>query len=72
MAADTDIKQLEASALEDLDGASSDTEVEDWRIAYLGRKGRLTALLRSLSDLSIEERKVVGKQANKLKSICRI
>ena len=67
MAADTDIKQLEASALEDLDGASSDTEVEDWRIAYLGRKGRLTALLRSLSDLSIEERKVVGKQANELK-----
>ncbi len=67
MASDTDIKQLEAAALEDLDVASSDAEVEDWRIAYLGRKGKLTALLRSLSDLSIEERRVVGKQANELK-----
>ncbi len=67
MAPDTDIQQLEVAALEDLDVASSDAEIEDWRIAYLGRKGKLTALLRSLAGLSIEERKVVGKEANDLK-----
>ena len=67
MAPDTDIQQLEVAALEGLDVASSDAEIEDWRIAYLGRKGKLTALLRSLAGLSIEERKVVGKEANDLK-----
>ena len=67
MAPDTDIQQLEAAALEDLDVASSDAEVEDWRIAYLGRKGKLTALLRSLAGLSIDERRLVGKEANDLK-----
>jgi len=67
MASDTDLEKLENDALEDLDVASSDAEVEDWRIAYLGRKGKLTALLRGLADLSIAERKLVGKQANDLK-----
>ncbi len=68
MASDTDIKQLEAAALEDLDAASDLAALETWRVGYLGRKGRLTGLLRGLASLSIEERRTVGRAANELKN----
>ena len=68
MAPDTDIQQLESDALKDLDAASDTDALEAWRVAYLGRKGRLTALLRGLSSLSIEERRTIGRDANELKT----
>ncbi len=37
-------------------GAASEQELEDARIAYLGRRSRLTEALRSAKDLSVEER----------------
>jgi len=41
--------------------------IEELRIAYLGRKGALTAILRSLKDLPQEERKKWGQEANRLR-----
>jgi len=41
--------------------------LNDFEIKYLGRKGELTKILRNLSKLSIEERKVQGVKANDLK-----
>ncbi len=67
MTPDTDIQQLEEAALRDLDAASDVSALEEWRVAYLGRKGRLTGLLRGLASLSIEERRTVGSAANELK-----
>jgi phenylalanyl-tRNA synthetase alpha chain len=43
---------------------------EIWRaleIKYLGRKGELTKVLRSVADLSVEEKKTLGKLANEIK-----
>jgi len=37
-------------------------------IEYLGRKGRLTAILRGLSDVSEQEKKIVGQLANQIKN----
>jgi phenylalanyl-tRNA synthetase alpha chain len=37
-------------------GAASEQELEDARVAYLGRRSRLTEALRSAKDLSVEER----------------
>jgi phenylalanyl-tRNA synthetase alpha chain len=37
-------------------GAATEQELEDARIAYLGRRSRLTEALRSARDLSVEER----------------
>lgn len=67
MTPDTETQQLEASALKDLEAASDVGALEEWRVAYLGRKGRLTLLLRGLASLSIEERRTVGRAANELK-----
>ncbi|MFC1480025.1 phenylalanine--tRNA ligase subunit alpha [Candidatus Omnitrophota bacterium] len=51
-----------------LDQCQSAREVEELRIKYAGRKGELTGILRSISDLSVEEKKEVGKRANVLKN----
>jgi len=45
-------------------------QLEAWReleIKYLGRKGELTKILRSVADLSAEEKKTLGKLANEIK-----
>ena len=61
------LSAIEASARKELDAASDPESIEAWRVAYLGRKGRLTLVLRQLPQLSIEERRRVGGQANALK-----
>jgi len=38
------------------------------RVAYLGRKGKLTAKLASIKDLPLEERKTAGQILNKIKT----
>jgi phenylalanyl-tRNA synthetase alpha chain len=38
------------------------------RVKYLGRKGELSQILRSLKDLSVEERKEIGALANSIKN----
>lgn len=38
--------------------------LEAFRLQYLGKKGSLTKILRSMGDLSAEERPVVGKEVN--------
>ncbi|MEA3489622.1 MAG: phenylalanine--tRNA ligase subunit alpha [Candidatus Omnitrophota bacterium] len=43
-------------------------EVEDIRIRFLGRKGELTGVLRSISDLSGDQKQEIGKKANVLKN----
>ncbi|MCL2150303.1 MAG: phenylalanine--tRNA ligase subunit alpha [Dehalococcoidia bacterium] len=62
------ISELRASALKELDGLSQAKELEEWRIGYLGKKSRLTELLRSLASLPIEERRELGQASNVLKT----
>jgi len=39
-------------------------ELEDARVAYLGKKGELTAILKGMGRLSAEERPIIGQIAN--------
>jgi phenylalanyl-tRNA synthetase alpha chain len=50
-----------------LAGCRSDEDLERVRIAYLGRKGRLTEVMRGVGALAPEERPAVGELANALK-----
>jgi phenylalanyl-tRNA synthetase alpha chain len=61
------LNEIESQARAELDGASDEEALERWRVAYLGRRGRLTVILRSLADLPLDERKAVGAKANRLK-----
>jgi phenylalanyl-tRNA synthetase alpha chain len=63
-----DLSQIEAQARADLAAAENAEALESWRVTYLGRKGRLTQVLRSLGALPIEERRLLGADANRLKT----
>jgi len=62
------VEQLREAAVSALNSADSSEHLESWRVEFLGRKGRLTALLRGLGSLEIEERKIVGAAANLLRA----
>ena len=55
--------------LQEINSASSIDEVEKIRINYLGKKGLISLEMKSLSSLSIEEKKIKGQQLNILKSL---
>ena len=65
----TDLAALQTAALAALDTAQSDEALEQWRVAYLGRRGQLTEVLRGVSSLPSEERRAAGAIANELKSL---
>ena len=62
------LKEIASKAESDIASRKAIDELEEWRIAYLGRKGKLTTILRSLGTLSQGERRSIGKQANTIKS----
>ncbi len=50
-----------------IDSSETNEELEETRVKVLGRKGELTTILRSLGQLSHEERTTFGKRANEIK-----
>lgn len=48
-------------------GINDTDSLEAWRVAYLGRRGRLTLFLRGLAQLDLEERRVAGALGNQAK-----
>ena len=61
------VKDLHAQALEELNKVGNLRELELWRVQHLGKKSKLTQILRSLAALPLEERREVGAQANEIK-----
>ncbi len=60
--------EIKQNAIEQLNNADSKEKLEEIRIKYLGKKGELTAILRGMGKLSAEERPIVGKVANEVRS----
>jgi phenylalanyl-tRNA synthetase alpha chain len=52
-----DINQVLKDASKEIDLANSQEDIQNLKVSYLGKKGKITELLKSLKDLSIEERK---------------
>ena len=62
------LSKILQEAKEQLVKASSIAEAEDIRVRILGKKGKLTEILRSMGALSNEERKALGLAANNTKA----
>jgi phenylalanyl-tRNA synthetase alpha chain len=62
-----ELKTIEERARAELAAAGDEESLAAWRIEYLGRKGRLTSILRGLGSLPVEERRNLGTAANRLK-----
>ncbi|MBP6993045.1 MAG: phenylalanine--tRNA ligase subunit alpha [Spirochaetes bacterium] len=58
---------LRAEALSAISGAGTVDAVEELRVKYLGRKGALTLILRSLGTLQPDQRAAMGKLSNEFK-----
>lgn len=61
------VEELATKAFDELAKISSIDQLEAWRISYLGRKGTVIQILRSLSTVPLEERRLVGARANEVK-----
>ena len=61
------LDQLREEALTALEGVTSSDELSAWNRRYLGKKGEVTQLLRSVGDLPREERPAFGRATNELK-----
>ena len=62
------LNELRIRAIEEMNASNSTNVLNDVRVKYLGKKGEITDILRGLKDLSIEMKKTVGLEANKLKA----
>jgi phenylalanyl-tRNA synthetase alpha chain len=62
-----EVENLKKEIEEKLNTVKSLSELEELRIKYLGKKGVITGYLRSLKNLSVEERKRLGGILNHLK-----
>lgn len=63
------MEAIKSSALEEIRRTADSGVLEAVRVKYLGKKGELTTILRSMGSLSAEERPVVGKVVNEVRGI---
>jgi len=61
------LEELSSKASDELVKVANIEELEAWRVRYLGRKSNLTNILRSLTNLSLDEKRDAGASANLLK-----
>ncbi len=62
-----EIEVIKKQFKKDLEKAESKKDLENLRVGYLGRKGKLTDVLKNISKLPVEKRKATGQSANALK-----
>lgn len=63
------ISELEQQALNEIRAGSDSKTLEALRVKYLGKKGEVTAILRSMGSLSAEDRPVIGQKINELNTL---
>lgn len=62
------LRALQATFQDASEAATSLEQLEQLRTDFLGRKGKLTALLKGLKDVAPAERGIIGKAANLIKT----
>jgi phenylalanyl-tRNA synthetase alpha chain len=63
----TDIAALQSEIMAQISGAADEAALEAVRVATLGKKGSVSALLATMGSLTPDERKIKGPQFNGLK-----
>lgn len=62
------VSELREKFETELQSVKDVAELENMRVAYLGKKGSITAVLKDMGKLSDEERKALGQEVNVLKN----
>jgi len=63
------LEDIKAEAAAAIEAAADVAALEELRVSYLGKKGALTGLLKSLGQLSAEERPKAGAEINAVKQV---
>ena len=66
---DINVEKIKEKALETIEKAKNLKDLDDIRVAYLGKKGEITAIMQKFRELSDEERKELGKAVNIVKGV---
>ena len=64
----SEISRLKELAVSEIQSATNAKELDEVRVKYLGKKGELTSILRSMGSLAPEERPVIGGKVNEAKN----
>ncbi len=62
-----ELEKIKEEGQNEISDASSLEGLESARVSFLGKKGKVTTILKSLGDLSSEERPAIGKKANEVR-----
>ena len=62
------VKEIEQKASEEIKGADGLERLNEIRVSFLGKKGTLTSVLKSMKDVAPEDRPKVGKWVNDARS----
>ncbi|MDD6847289.1 MAG: phenylalanine--tRNA ligase subunit alpha, partial [Oscillospiraceae bacterium] len=65
---DDKIKSLKIQLEQELENIENLVDLDAVRVAYLGKKGSITSLMKNMKDLTNEKRKEFGKSVNELKN----
>ena len=64
----TELATLETEIIEAIDNADSEEKLNEVRVKAVGKKGKISELLKSLGSLTPEDRKTKGEEFNELKT----
>ena len=62
------LKKIMDAALEQIDATEQPGKLNDIKVAFLGKKGELTSLLKSMKDLAPEDRPKAGQMVNEARA----
>lgn len=62
-----DITTLQQQATEEINKAQDIASLDSLRVAFLGKKGKLTDILKNLVNVPVANRPIIGEQVNKAK-----
>ena len=62
------LESIRRTVEDKLKNTKNNQDIENIRIKYLGKKGELTSILKQMGKLSSEERPLIGKLANEIRS----
>ncbi len=63
------LEKIRKEAMERMEGAENLDRLNEIRIAYLGKKGELTQVLKSMKDVAKEDRPKVGQMVNDTRAV---
>jgi phenylalanyl-tRNA synthetase alpha chain len=64
-----ELQKIETELLAEIAGAGSVEDLERIKVNSIGRKGSVTEILKKLSALSPDEKRIVGEKANRLRGL---